>query len=111
MCKASCLSAADLEALAGSVLRLHAYFQAYSWDMTWQSGLVRGPSCGIWAWSSVHGTARCVTVSHAACQLAGTLHSDATVLHTRHAATSGRPSGQRQLDDTTPLRRVLPAAR
>ena len=40
MCKASCLSAADLEALAGSVLRLHAYFQAYSWDITWQSGLV-----------------------------------------------------------------------
>ena len=40
MCKASCLSAADLEALAGSVLRLHAYFQAYSWDITWGSGMV-----------------------------------------------------------------------
>lgn len=45
MCKASCLSAADLEALAGSVLKLHAYFQAYSWDITWQSGLVRVKLC------------------------------------------------------------------
>ena len=41
MCKASCLSAADLAALAGSVLRLHAYFQAYSWDITWASSQVR----------------------------------------------------------------------
>ena len=41
MCKASCLSAADLAALAGSVLQLHAYFQAYSWDITWASSQVR----------------------------------------------------------------------
>jgi hypothetical protein len=41
MCKASCLSAADLVALAGSVLQLHAYFQAYSWDITWASSQVR----------------------------------------------------------------------
>jgi hypothetical protein len=40
MCKASCLSAADLAALADSVLRLHAYFQAYSWDITWDSSQV-----------------------------------------------------------------------
>jgi hypothetical protein len=40
MCKASCLSAADLEALAGSVLQMHAYFQAYSWDITWDSSMV-----------------------------------------------------------------------
>ncbi len=42
MCKASCLSAADLECLAASVLALHAWFQAYSWDCTWASALV-GP--------------------------------------------------------------------
>ena len=43
MGKATCLSAADLEALAASVLALHAYFQAYSWDRTWTSRLVCQP--------------------------------------------------------------------
>lgn len=54
MCKASCLSSADLEALAGSVLQLHAWFQAYSWDITWQSGLVRTASCFHLRWPCCH---------------------------------------------------------
>ncbi len=41
MCKASCLSPADLECLLAAVLKLHAWFQTYSWDRTWQSALVR----------------------------------------------------------------------
>ncbi len=43
MCKSTCLSAADLEALAGCWLRLHTYFQTYSWDLTWSSSAVRRP--------------------------------------------------------------------
>lgn len=41
MCKANCLSQADLELLAIAWIDIYAYFQTYSWDATWASTLVR----------------------------------------------------------------------